>query len=102
MPDTRNSKVGDIIAELRSFDLDARFTILWPIRGKSNGIRCGADRDGMLRPADAVILAVAHESYVRVGWPLVIRLLKGGSGGVLTSNFDLSGASGQTASISGV
>ncbi len=33
-----------------------------------------------LRPADAVILAVAHEDYVRGGWPLVTRLLKGGAG----------------------
>jgi UDP-N-acetyl-D-glucosamine/UDP-N-acetyl-D-galactosamine dehydrogenase len=36
-----------------------------------------------LRPADAVILAVAHQDYVRGGWPLVTRLLKGGEGVVL-------------------
>ena len=36
-----------------------------------------------LQPADAVILAVAHEIYVAEGWPLIARLLKGGKGVVL-------------------
>jgi UDP-N-acetyl-D-galactosamine dehydrogenase len=36
-----------------------------------------------LRPADAVILAVAHEEYVRGGWPMVERLLKNREGIVL-------------------
>ena len=36
-----------------------------------------------LRPADAVILAVGHGSYVEGGWPLIQKLLIGGSGLVL-------------------
>ena len=36
-----------------------------------------------LRPADAVILAVAHRSYVDGGWPLIQKLLADGSGLVL-------------------
>lgn len=36
-----------------------------------------------LRPADAVILAVAHSHYIDEGWPLITRLLKGGKGFVL-------------------
>ena len=36
-----------------------------------------------LQPADAVILAVAHDEYVAGGWPLVTRLLKDGGGIVL-------------------
>jgi UDP-N-acetyl-D-galactosamine dehydrogenase len=36
-----------------------------------------------LRPADAVILAVAHRDYVAEGWPLMTRLLKPGAGIVL-------------------
>ena len=36
-----------------------------------------------LRPADAVILAVAHDSYLEGGWPLIERLLTGGEGLVL-------------------
>ena len=33
-----------------------------------------------LRPADAVILAVAHSGYIEGGWPLIQKLLAGGSG----------------------
>ena len=36
-----------------------------------------------LLPADAVILAVAHESYLDSGWPLIQKLLTGGEGLVL-------------------
>jgi UDP-N-acetyl-D-glucosamine/UDP-N-acetyl-D-galactosamine dehydrogenase len=36
-----------------------------------------------MSPADAVILAVAHQEYVIGGWPLVTRLLKRGAGIVL-------------------
>jgi UDP-N-acetyl-D-galactosamine dehydrogenase len=36
-----------------------------------------------VQPADAIILAVAHDQYVSGGWPLVRRLLVGGAGLVL-------------------
>jgi UDP-N-acetyl-D-galactosamine dehydrogenase len=36
-----------------------------------------------LRPADAVILAVAHKDYVAGGWPLIGKLLKDRRGIVL-------------------
>ena len=36
-----------------------------------------------LRRADAVILAVAHDDYVRGGWPMIEKLLKPGGGVVL-------------------
>jgi len=36
-----------------------------------------------LRPADAVILAVAHRDYVRGGWAMIEKLLKPGGGVVL-------------------
>ena len=61
-----------------------RFTIPWPIPREVKR-EYGVELTEMesLRPADAVILAVAHEPYVRGGWPLVVRLLKDGSGVVL-------------------
>ncbi len=31
-----------------------------------------------LQPADAVILAVAHDRYIEGGWPLIQQLLHGG------------------------
>jgi UDP-N-acetyl-D-galactosamine dehydrogenase len=33
-----------------------------------------------LQPADAIIVAVAHEPYVREGWGLIQKLLRGGKG----------------------
>jgi UDP-N-acetyl-D-galactosamine dehydrogenase len=36
-----------------------------------------------LQPADALVLAVAHERYVQGGWPLIRRMLRDGSGLVL-------------------
>jgi NAD(P)-dependent dehydrogenase (short-subunit alcohol dehydrogenase family) len=38
---------------------------------------------GALQPADAVILPVAHNSYVQGGWPLIRGLLHDGAGLVL-------------------
>lgn len=38
---------------------------------------------GSLQPADAIIVAVAHKTYVDAGWPMIQKLLKGGSGLVL-------------------
>ena len=38
---------------------------------------------GALRPADAVILAVAHDRYLEGGWTLVQSLLAAGAGLVL-------------------
>src|SRR4029079_9294602 len=36
-----------------------------------------------LRPADAVVFAVAHKEDVAGGWPLIAKLLKDGEGIVL-------------------
>jgi UDP-N-acetyl-D-galactosamine dehydrogenase len=36
-----------------------------------------------LRPADAVVFAVAHKDYVTGGWPFIAKLLKDGEGIVL-------------------
>jgi UDP-N-acetyl-D-galactosamine dehydrogenase len=37
---------------------------------------------GSLQPADAIVLAVAHDLYVEGGWPLIRRLL-GKDGGLV-------------------
>jgi UDP-N-acetyl-D-glucosamine/UDP-N-acetyl-D-galactosamine dehydrogenase len=46
-----------------------------------------------LQPADAVILAVAHQQYIEGGWPLVRRLLSDGAGLVLDVKMKLDRAS---------
>jgi UDP-N-acetyl-D-glucosamine/UDP-N-acetyl-D-galactosamine dehydrogenase len=84
VPDTRNSKVADIVSELSS--LDFTLQVHDPLADREDvkreyGIELAALE--MLKPADAVIFAVAHDSYVRGGWPFVTGLLKNKHGVVL-------------------
>ena len=81
VPDTRNSRVIDIVRELESFGLQVQVhdPLANPVDAMHEyGLTITELR--ALRPADAVILAVAHGSYVEGGWPLVQKLLSGGSG----------------------
>jgi UDP-N-acetyl-D-glucosamine/UDP-N-acetyl-D-galactosamine dehydrogenase len=84
VPDTRNSKVADIVAELQSFGLAVQ--VHDPL-ADANQVKheYGIELTPMdaLRPADAVIFAVAHASFVRGGWRLLTNLLKDGGGIVL-------------------
>jgi len=84
VPDTRNSRVVDIVRELQSFGLHVQVhdPMASPEDAKHEYGLTITELDA-LRPADAVILAVAHGSYVEGGWPLIERLLIGGSGLVL-------------------
>jgi UDP-N-acetyl-D-galactosamine dehydrogenase len=84
VPDTRNSKVADIIDELRSYGLAVQVhdPLADPHEVKRE-YRLDLMPAEALQPADAVIFAVAHEPFVRGGWPLVTKLLKDGSGVVL-------------------
>ncbi len=84
VPDVRNSRVADIVEELRSFGLGIQ--VHDPLADPQEVKRVyGIELMAMesLQPADAVILAVAHEPYVNGGWPLITRLLKQGGGVVL-------------------
>jgi UDP-N-acetyl-D-galactosamine dehydrogenase len=81
VPDTRNSRVVDIVRELESFGLQVQ--VHDPLANLSDvsheyGLTI-TDLDA-LRPADALILAVAHGSYIEGGWSLIERLLVGGEG----------------------
>jgi UDP-N-acetyl-D-galactosamine dehydrogenase len=82
--DIRNSKVIDIARELQSVGVGVQITDPFASSdetAKEYGIKL-TPIEG-LRPADAVILAVAHKDYVVGGWSLIHRLLKGGNGTVL-------------------
>jgi UDP-N-acetyl-D-galactosamine dehydrogenase len=84
VPDTRNSKVADIVSELQSFGLEVQVHDPLADPGEvKHEYGIALTTMEALRPADAVILAVAHESFVQAGWPLLTKLLKGGSGVVL-------------------
>lgn len=84
VPDTRNSKVVDIIRELESFGIDVQVhdPMALPEEAKHE---YGVTLEPLdkLDLADAVIIAVAHQVYVKGGWPLVMGLLKDKQGVVL-------------------
>jgi UDP-N-acetyl-D-galactosamine dehydrogenase len=84
VPDIRNSRVVDIVRELSSFGIAAQVhdpLALADEAAREYGIALAAMP--ALRPADAVILAVAHDDYVRGGWAMIEKLLKPGGGVVL-------------------
>ena len=81
VPDTRNSKVVDIVRELRASGVSVQVADPLAIPQEA-----AHEYDLSLidlkdaKPADAVILAVAHDDYVKGGWPLMQRMLRNGSG----------------------
>jgi UDP-N-acetyl-D-galactosamine dehydrogenase len=90
VPDTRNSKVADIVHELRSYGLVVQ--VHDPLADQREVKReYGIDLMPLetMQPADAVIFAVAHEPFVHGGWPLVAKLLKEGGGLVLDVKWQL-------------
>ncbi len=94
VPDTRNSRVIDIIRELESFGLKVQVSD--PMADPADamheyGVKL-VDAEA-LQPADAVIVAVAHQSYINAGWPLIQKLLNGGRGLVLDVKMKLDRAS---------
>lgn len=84
VPDTRNSRVIDIVRELQKFGV-----VVQVADPMANAEAVALDYDialtGLeaLQPADAVILAVAHDRYIGGGWPLIQQLLHDGTGLVL-------------------
>jgi UDP-N-acetyl-D-galactosamine dehydrogenase len=84
VPDIRNSKVIDIANELKRFGIPVQLTDpLASVDDVREEYGIGLVSLDKLSPADAVILAVAHQDYLEGGWPLVKRLLKNGQGVVL-------------------
>ncbi len=84
VPDIRNSKVVDIVRELESFGVAVQ--IHDPLADAAEAIaeyNIKLLAPSALKPADAVIVAVAHQEYVATGWPLVSRLLRNGAGVVI-------------------
>jgi UDP-N-acetyl-D-glucosamine/UDP-N-acetyl-D-galactosamine dehydrogenase len=84
VPDTRNSRVIDIVRELQDFGIAIQIADPLANAGavKQEYDLTLTDLDA-LQPADAVILAVAHDRYIGGGWPLIQKLLHGGAGLVL-------------------
>ncbi len=84
VPDTRNSRVVDVIRELQSFGLTVQVSD--PMADPADAMHEYGVKlidFASLRPADAVIMAVAHKTYVDGGWPMMQKLLTSGHGLVL-------------------
>jgi UDP-N-acetyl-D-galactosamine dehydrogenase len=84
VPDIRNSKVVDIVRELESFGMKVQVhdpMALPDEAAREYDIKLVAE--DALAPADAVVLAVAHQPFLAAGWPLITRLLKNGRGIVM-------------------
>lgn len=84
VPDIRNSKVVDIITELKNFGVEVQaHDPMADAEDVHHEFRIKLVDKATLKPADAVILAVAHQAYLETGWSLISSLLKPGSGIVL-------------------
>ena len=80
--DIRNSQVADIVRELQSFGMSVQ--VQDPLADPMAALEeYGVTLQQDLAPADAVVLAVPHDSYRAAGWPLITRLLQDGRGLVL-------------------
>jgi UDP-N-acetyl-D-galactosamine dehydrogenase len=81
VPDIRNSRVIDIVRELESFGIVVQVTDALADPHSVEEEYGVVLRDiEALEPADALIMAVAHDAYVEGGWRLVQRLLRDGTG----------------------
>ena len=84
VPDTRNSKVIDIVRELQSFGLTVQLhDPMADAADAKHEYDITLTELEALQPADAVVLAVGHDLYIDGGWALIRRLLRGGGGIVL-------------------
>ena len=84
VPDIRNSRVVDIVQELASFGITAQ--VHDPLAHADEARReygIALVEMPALARADAVIVAVGHDDYVRGGWTMIGKLLKPGGGVVL-------------------
>jgi UDP-N-acetyl-D-galactosamine dehydrogenase len=84
VPDIRNTKVIDIAQALTRAGVTVQ--VHDPValqEDAAHEYQLTLTPLDQLKPADAVILAVAHREYVTGGWPLIAKLLKGGQGVVL-------------------
>jgi len=84
VPDIRNSGVVKVVQELEGFGFTVQIhdPLALPSDAKHEyGIDLVAEAD--LEPADAVVFAVAHKSFLERGWPFVAGLLQDGHGAAI-------------------
>src|SRR5262249_57579116 len=83
--DARNSRVFEFIREFQSLGVAGQ--VHDPLADNAVALKeSGLALQKEPAPADAVVLAVAHDSYRASGWPLITRLLTNGRGRVMDGN----------------
>jgi len=83
VPDLRNTRVTDILAELEDYGINVQVTD--PEADTEEAVEeynISLVKEDNLKPAQAVIFAVPHRSYLEKGWNFVAALLEGGKGTV--------------------
>ena len=89
VPDLRNSKVIDIIKELKDYGIDIQLADPYAsVEEAERYYELNIKTHRQLKPAHAVILAVPHKPYKEAGWKQFESLLIGQQGIV----FDIKGA----------
>lgn len=83
VPDVRNSKVYDIINEVRSFGFEVLAHDPYADAQISEEHGAGLTPLESIRDVDAVVVAVSHQDYRDGGWPMIKKLLRGGEGVVM-------------------
>jgi UDP-N-acetyl-D-galactosamine dehydrogenase len=82
VPDIRNTRVVDIVRELEDFGIAVQLSDPMAdgdLLHDEYGLKLTPPEK--LKPADAVVVAVAHKAYREGGWKLVQPLLKRDAGG---------------------
>ena len=84
VPDLRNTRVTDIINELKDYGVEVQVTDPCAHAAEAHeeyGIELiPTDK---LKPAHAVVLAVPHRQYLEAGWGSIVKQLKEGAGVVI-------------------
>lgn len=84
VPDLRNTRVIDIVRELRDYGVTVQ--VHDPMAESAEAMEeygIELTPEDQLQPADCVILAVAHANYVRTGWDYTKARLRDGRGPVI-------------------
>ncbi len=84
VPDLRNTRVIDIIDELKDYGVEVQVTDPAAHAAEAHE-EYGIDLidEAELKPAHAVVLAVPHRQYLDAGWGGVVKRLQGGVGVVI-------------------
>ncbi len=84
VPDLRNTRVIDIVRELKTYDIDVQIHDPYASSHEAEeeyGVHLSDE--ATLKPARVVILAVPHRDYLERGWAAVTERLAGATGAVI-------------------